>query len=110
MEAAYCGVHLWAQAVQQAGTDDVRAIRATIKGQCFDAPEGPVRIDPETQHASKISRIGRIRDGHHFEVVYSSEQPIPPVPYPGTRSKETWDDFLIDLYLRWGGQWVNPGH
>jgi urea transport system substrate-binding protein len=109
MEAAYCGVHLWAQAAQQAGTDDVRAVRAAIKGQGFDAPEGPVRIDPETQHAAKNSRIGRIRDGRRFEVVYSSERPIPPVPYPGTRSKEAWDDFLLDLHLRWGGQWANPG-
>jgi urea transport system substrate-binding protein len=110
MEAAYCGVHLWAQAVQQAGTDNVRAIRAAIKGQGFDAPEGPVRIDPETQHTAKISRIGRIADGHRFEVVYSSERPIPPMPYPATRSQAAWDDFLLDLHLRWGGQWANPGH
>src|SRR5262249_35233323 len=59
MEAAYVGVHLWAQALVKAGRDEAQAIRAVVKHEEFDAPEGPVRVDPETQHVSKIFRIGR---------------------------------------------------
>src|SRR5262249_30079432 len=53
MEAAYCGVHLWAQAVKEAGDDNVSAIRRAVRHQVFEAPEGLVRLDPETQHTSK---------------------------------------------------------
>jgi urea transport system substrate-binding protein len=109
MEAAYCGVHLWAEAVQAAGTDDVRAIRAAIKGQVFDAPEGVVQVDPATQHTAKISRIGKIVADGHFEEVYSSVKPIPPVPYPDTRSRDAWDEYLADLNRHWGGLWENRG-
>jgi urea transport system substrate-binding protein len=108
MEAAYFGVHLWARAAAEAGSDDVRAIRTAAKHQEFDAPEGMVRIDPDTQHASKIFRIGRITPEGRFHVEYSSEVPIAPIPYPNTRNKGEWDAFLMDLHLRWNGNWANP--
>jgi urea transport system substrate-binding protein len=108
MEATYFGVHLWAQAVRAAGSADVRAIRKAIKGQRFDAPEGPVQIDPTTQHTSKTVRIGKILEGRHFEVVYTSESPIAPVPYPPTRTRQAWHDFVNDLHISWGGHWANP--
>src|SRR4029079_1163472 len=73
MEAAYIGVHLWAQAVRSAKTDDVVAIRAAIKEQSFDAPEGMVRVDPDTQHTAKFIRIGRISEQDRFEVVFCSD-------------------------------------
>lgn len=109
MEAAYFGVHVWAQAVAEAKIDDVRAIRTAAKHQEFDAPEGMIRIDPDTQHTSKIFRIGRITPERGFKVEYSSEVPIAPIPYPNTRSKGDWDSFLQDLRLRWKGNWANPG-
>src|SRR6185436_6793582 len=56
MEAAYAGVRLWAQAVKAAGSDDVAAIRRMIAGQSFDAPEGAIRIDPNTGRTTKFIR------------------------------------------------------
>jgi urea transport system substrate-binding protein len=109
MEAAYFGVHLWAQAVEQAGSDEAPNIRQAVKQQSFEAPEGLVRVDPDTQHTSKYFRIGRITSQSRFEVFYSSEVPIAPIPYPKTRSRGEWDALLLDLHLRWGGQWANPG-
>ncbi len=109
MEAAYFGVHVWAQAVAKAGSEEVKAIRAAAKHQEFDAPEGMIRIDPDTQHTSKVFRIGRITPEGSFQVEYSSEVPIAPIPYPNTRSKGDWDTFLQDLRLRWNGNWANPG-
>jgi urea transport system substrate-binding protein len=108
MEAAYAGVHLWGQAVRQAGDDDVSRIRQAVRGQSFDAPEGVVRIDPETQHTSKRFRIGQITDEGRFKVVYNPDTLISPIPYPGSRRKGDWDSFLLDLNLRWGGHWANP--
>jgi urea transport system substrate-binding protein len=109
MEAAYCGVHLWADAVRAAGSDQVRAIREAIVGRELDAPEGRVRIDPATRHAAKISRIGKILASGGFEPVFSSVRPIPPQPYPDSRTRDAWNDFLAELSRRWGGQWASPG-
>jgi urea transport system substrate-binding protein len=108
MEAAYVAVHLWAQAAAQAGSPEPEAVRRAIGRQHYDAPEGTVRIDPDTQHIHKFIRIGRVTEEGRFEVVYSSEQPIAPVPYPRTRTREEWDSYLTDLHLRWGGQWAAP--
>jgi urea transport system substrate-binding protein len=108
MEAAYFGVHLWARAVADANSVDVRAIRQAATRQEFDAPEGLVRIDPVTQHTSKVFRVGRITAAGRFEVVYSSEVSIAPIPYPSTRSQGEWDAFLMELRLRWGGNWASP--
>jgi hypothetical protein len=40
MEAAYLGVHLWAQAVEAAGNAHVPAIRQALRNQSFEAPGG----------------------------------------------------------------------
>jgi urea transport system substrate-binding protein len=108
MEAAYIAVHLWAQAVESAGSDDVNAIRQAISDQSFSAPEGKVTIDPATHHISKFMRIGRVTENGRFAIVYCSDVPINPIPYPATRSKTDWDAVLTDLHLLWGGQWANP--
>jgi len=108
MEAAYIGVHLWARAVESAGSDDVSAIRQAINNQSFNAPEGKVSIDPQTHHLSKFIRIGRVTENGRFAIVYCSDVPIAPIPYPATRSKADWDAVLTDLHLLWGGQWSNP--
>jgi len=108
MEAAYFGVHIWAQAVTAAKSDDVSAIRLAVRGQKFIAPEGPIQIDPETQHTSKFIRIGQIKETGGFKVVFCSDVPIDPIPYPKSRTKSDWIAFLTDLQLRWGG-WANPG-
>jgi urea transport system substrate-binding protein len=63
MEAAYLGVHLWAQAAELAGSEDPRTIREALRNQSFEAPEGPVRIDPDNQHIWKTARIGRVVEG-----------------------------------------------
>lgn len=109
VEAAYFGVHLWAQAVEDAGSDDPRAIRRAIRRQSFRAPEGIVYVDPENGHTWKSVRVGRIRADGQFDVVWSSDKPVRPVPYPIFRSRPEWDAFLDDLYRGWGGQWAKPG-
>lgn len=109
MEAAYSGVHLWAQAVLAAGTgDDVRAIRRAMQGQSFQAPGARVHIDPSNNHTWKPFRVGKIAAKDKIEVVYSSEEPIQPEPFPQTRTRAEWEALLTYLFNKWGGHWVNP--
>lgn len=81
MEAAYIMVYLWKQAVEKAGTaDDLEKVRAAAIGQSLDAPEGKVTMFPN-HHISKTVRIGQVRDDGLFNIVWSSEGPVDPVPW-----------------------------
>jgi urea transport system substrate-binding protein len=107
MEAAYFGVHLWAQAVRAAGSDDVRAIRRALQNQSYEAPSSLVRIEPSNNHTWKMFRMGKIVSPKRIEVVYSSEALLPPEPFPSTRTRAEWEQLLKYLYGRWGDSWVN---
>jgi urea transport system substrate-binding protein len=108
MEAAYFGVMLWARAVREAGSADFRTYRAAIKGQSMAAPGGTVTIDPATQHTWKTVRIGRIRPDGAFDIVWDSQRPVRPVPYPSLLPRAEWAGFLDGLYRNWGGNWAAP--
>jgi len=108
MEAAYLGVHLWAQAAESAGGDDARAIREALRNQSFDAPGGVVRVDPDNQHTWKTARIGRVVEGGQFDLIWASETVIRPIPFPHSRPAAAWHVLLADLFQRWDGHWSNP--
>jgi len=108
MEAAYVGVKLWARAVEEAQSLDPKKIRRAMLNQRLLAPDGEVRIDPETQHCFKTPRIGRIQPDGQFQIVWSAPQPVAPMPYPNTRTAAEWNRFLHDLYAGWGNRWAAP--
>ena len=108
LEAAYVGVHLWAAAVTAAGTSDVRKVRQAIADRSQRGPGGMIYIDPENRHAWKTVRIGQIRPDGQFDIVWSSEYPIRPIPYPPQRTVQAWDAMLQQLYTSWGNRWVRP--
>ncbi len=80
MEAAYIMVYLWKQAVEAAGTTDIEAVRKAAVGQEFDAPEGKVKMTPN-HHISKTVRIGQVRDDGLFDIVFSTDAPVEPIPW-----------------------------
>ncbi len=80
MEAAYIMVYLWKQAVEQAGSTDLEAVRAAAIGQKFAAPEGEVTMNPN-HHISKTVRIGQVRDDGQFDIVFATPGPVAPIPW-----------------------------
>jgi urea transport system substrate-binding protein len=108
MTAAYNSVWLWAHAVEDGNTEDVETVRRTIGRQSLDAPEGVVSVDPETRHTWRPVYLARMRRDGQFDVEWTSEKPIRPVPYPITRSRSEWEAFLDGLYKGWGEKWANP--
>jgi urea transport system substrate-binding protein len=109
MGAAYAGVYLWAQAVRAAGRDEPRAVRAALKGQEIDAPQGLMRIDPATQHTVQHARVGRIAENDVVNEVYRSPHRVDPEPFPASRSRKDWVTFLDGLHRSWNGRWSNSG-
>ncbi|MFK0237745.1 urea ABC transporter substrate-binding protein [Streptomyces vinaceus] len=105
---AYVAVHLWAAAANRAGATDPKSVRAALKGMEFQAPQGTVWVDEENQHLWRTVRIGRARPDGQFDIVWTSEVPVRPVPYPPYRTRRAWDDMLDQLHHSWGGRWECP--
>ncbi|MDO8188835.1 urea ABC transporter substrate-binding protein [Conexibacter sp. JD483] len=81
MEAGYVQVHIWAKAVEKAGSTDPEKVKEAARGLTFDAPEGRVRVDDVNQHLYKTARIGVIEPDGQIREVWSSGRPIAPDPY-----------------------------
>src|SRR3954466_14814307 len=76
MEAHLIGFKMWAQAVRQAGTTDVDAVRQAMYGQKVKAPSGFVSVMNTNHHLSKPVMIGEIRPDGQFDVVWQTKEPI----------------------------------
>ncbi len=109
MAAAYTDVLLWAQAVRAAGSADPPAVRSAVTGMSYDAPRGPIRVDPATLHTAQTARVGKVDGSGRLVQVYLSPEPVVPEPFPPGRTLAEWEAFLDGLYKRWGGRWSNLG-
>ncbi|HLV15921.1 MAG TPA: urea ABC transporter substrate-binding protein [Pseudomonas sp.] len=91
MEATYVGIHMWAQAVEKAGTTDVDKVRQALYGQTFAAPSGYTLTMEKNHHLHKPVMIGEVQEDGQFSVVWQTEGPLraqPWSPYiPGNDKK-----------------------
>src|SRR5450755_1252237 len=72
MEATYIGFKMWTQAVEQAGTTDINAVRQAMYGQKVKAPGGLMSVMNTNHHLSKPVRIGEIQANGQFEIVWQT--------------------------------------
>ena len=88
MEATYIGIKMWAQAVKQAGTTNVDAVRQAIGGQTVQSPSGfQITMDAKNHHLHKPVVIGEITENGQFEVVWQTDGPI---------RADAWSPFIPD--------------
>ncbi|MDQ0511846.1 transporter substrate-binding domain-containing protein [Ancylobacter amanitiformis] len=80
-EASYIAMKLLMLALAEAGTDDVEAVKAAVTRQHLLAPQGEVRIDPQTLHAYLTPRIGISNGDARFDILVEAAGPVPPDPY-----------------------------
>ena len=100
MESAYILFHMWVQAVQQAGTTDVDAVRQAMYGQKVQAPSGPVEVMNTNHHLSKPVMIGEIRPDGQFDVVWQTK---------GVIKADAWSPYLEEdkgKIADWTYPWV----
>ena len=84
MEAHYIGFNMWVNAVTQAGTTDVDAVRAAMYGQQVPNLTGGIATMLPNHHLTKPVLIGEIRADGQFDIISQTE------PVPG----DAWTDFL----------------
>jgi urea transport system substrate-binding protein len=93
MEATYTGFRMWAQAVAQAKSTAVDAVRTAMYGQKVDAPSGYTEQMWENHHLSKPVMIGEIQADGQFSIVYKTPQALkaenwsPYIPENASRAK-----------------------
>jgi len=62
-----------------------------------------VRLQIQTDHKAILTADGQ------FDVIWTSDGPQRPAPFPGTRSRLEWEGFLDRLSRSWEDRWENPG-
>lgn len=83
---AYEAVRLCTEAIIAAGTEDPADVRRAVCGKVHQTVQGPLRIDPRTNHAALPFHLGRINGDGGFDVI-ASRPPIAADPYlTGTRA------------------------
>ena len=101
MEATYIGIHAWAQAVDQAGTTNVDAVRQALGYQVFRSPSGfDIQVDAKNHHLHKPVFIGEVQANGQFKVVWKTEGPI---------RADAWSPFIPDSAKKvadWTYPWV----
>lgn len=106
---ARTAVGLWAQAVRNADTTDVRQVREAIRYGSLAEADGLLAVDPESQHTWQRMRVAVIRpDGQEEDAAKPVPAPLRPFPFPTTRSRSQWEQFTAVLVRRWGGSWAPP--
>lgn len=85
MEATLVGFQMWAQAVAQAGTTNVDAVRTAMYGQKVDAPSGYTLEMHRNHHLSKPVMIGEVQADGQFNIVWKT---------PGPIVAENWSPFI----------------
>jgi urea transport system substrate-binding protein len=84
MEAHYIGFNMWVNAVTQAGTTDVDAVREAMWGQEFPNLTGGTAVMLPNHHLMKPVLIGEIRADGQFDIISQTE------PVAG----DAWTDHL----------------
>lgn len=89
-EASYFQMHIFANAMRHAGSDDISTLMPYILGSEFDAPQGRVKIDPTNHHTCLYPRIGRVNSDGQFTIVRQARRSVYPDPYLVTHSLGDW--------------------
>lgn len=100
MEAHYIGFKMWVQAVEQAGTTDVDAVRQAMYGQTVTSLTGTEAVMNVNHHLSKPVLIGEVQDDGQFETVWKTDGPV---------VGDAWSDFIPEsakLTANWTYPWV----
>jgi urea transport system substrate-binding protein len=100
MEAHYIGFNMWVQAVKQAGSTDVDAVRQAMYGQKVKSLTGTVAEMLPNHHLTKPVLIGEIQANGQFDIVWKTSGPVP---------GDAWSDFLPEskkLTADWTYPWV----
>ena len=86
MEAHFIGFNMWVNAVTQAGTTEVDAVRSAMYGQEYPNLTGGTAVMLPNHHLSKPVLIGEILEDGQFDIISQTEE------VPG----DAWTEFFAE--------------
>ncbi|MBO6825326.1 MAG: urea ABC transporter substrate-binding protein [Sneathiella sp.] len=98
MEATYIGFNMWVQAVKQAGTTDIDAVRQAMYGQEVKNLTGGMAVMNTNHHLSKPVLIGEIQENGQIETVWNTD---------GVVKGDAWSDFIPES-AKLTADWTYP--
>ena len=98
MEAHFIGFNMWVNAVTEAGTTDVDAVRTAMYGQEYPNLTGGTAVMLANHHLSKPVLIGEILEDGQFDIISQTEE------VPG----DAWTDYLAESAVL-TSDWQNLG-
>ncbi len=82
MVSAYDGVHMWAKAVEKAGTFEVPAVKEAFDGITFNCPSGyEISLGSENNYVARGVFIGSVNENQAFDILWQSDDTPKPVPF-----------------------------
>ena len=102
MEAHYIGFNMWGNAVTEAGSTDVDAVRAAMWGQEFPNLTGGTSVMLPNHHLAKPVLIGEIRADGQFDIIsqtteVAGEAWTPFLPESATLTSD-WETLECGMY------------
>lgn len=78
-EGLYDAVHLFKLGAEKAESVETDKLIEGLKGVQFDSPQGPITVDPTTQHTTHAFHIAEVKgnDWDQFEILHTEDE-IPP--------------------------------
>jgi len=80
-EASYVAVILLASAIREAGSTAIEQVKSALYRCPLEAPQGRVRVDPESNHSYLTPALGVSRADGQFDPIWVSREPVRPDPY-----------------------------
>ena len=84
MEAHYIGFNMWVQAVEEAGTTEVNAVRSKMYGQTYPNLTGGIATMLPNHHLAKPVLIGEIQADGQFDIISQTKEV----------NGDAWTDYL----------------
>jgi len=106
--SAYMGVQLWAKTVQQQQRYDTATIKKYIKKQSIEGVGGAFYISPKNNHTWRNVSIAKVDSEGHFQIVWYSQTPKKPKPFPEYIDQKEIDQYTKELYKKWGENYEAP--
>lgn len=100
IEASYNGLRLWANAVSETGSTLPLTVLYNLGSQSLPGPSGQIAVDNVTRHLWRWVHIGHAQATGQFQRLHSLPRPVRPVPYPGHRSQQEWQQLQRQLQQR----------
>ena len=106
--SAYMGIQLWAEVVRKHKSFDTAIIKRNIQKQSIRGIGGVLYISPKNNHTRRNVCIAKVDKNGLFNIVWNSESPQRPKPFPEYIDRDEISKYDKALYQKWGEQYEAP--